>query len=103
MLMHKKKKQDVSTTIPVITFREGDKVIAYSPAFDLCTFGSDEEHAKKRFNEAVTIFLQECMKMGTLEEVLEECGWHRLKDKTDWIAPVVSSIRQEKVKIPCLD
>lgn len=101
--MPKKKKQEINATIPLITFREGDKVIAYSPALDLCSYGSNEEHAKKRFNEAVTIFLKECMKMGTLEEVLEECGWHRLEDKTDWIAPVVSSLSQEKVKIPCLD
>jgi hypothetical protein len=52
--------------VPLFLFREGDKVIAYSPAFDLSTYTGNEEEAKRRFGEAVTIFLKECAQMGTL-------------------------------------
>ena len=58
--------------VPLFLFREGDKVIAYSPAFDLSTYAGNEEEARRRFGEAITIFLKECVQMGTLEEVLEE-------------------------------
>lgn len=54
-----------------VTFlREGKRFVAYTPALDLSTSGTTFEQAKKRFTEAVQIFLEECHKMGTLEGVL---------------------------------
>ncbi len=60
--------------IPVLFFQEGKKIVAYSPALDLSTYGDTEAQARKRFAEAATIFLSEIHDMGTAKEVLEECG-----------------------------
>jgi hypothetical protein len=95
-----KNKPDIETRIPVVFFEEGDKVIAYSPALDLSTFGNSEEQARKRFIEATTIFLDEITEMGTLDEVLEECGWHKSKTKPAWTPPVFRTCTEELIQIP---
>ncbi len=83
----------VKGAIPVIFFKEGSKVIAYSPAIDLSTCGDTEEQASKRFSEASAIFFNEIMKMGTIDDVLVECGWKKLRqkvtrDEVTWSPPV---------------
>lgn len=64
--------KNMATTVPVILFREGDKTVAYSPALDLSTCGDNEQQARRRFAEAMAIYLNELKAMGTLDEVLEE-------------------------------
>jgi len=86
--------------IPVIFFQEGNKVIAYSPALDLSTCGDTEQQAHSRFTEAVRIFFKEAAKMGTLSEVLEECGWQKDPHKRVWSPPEYKSFTEESVKIP---
>ena len=44
--------------LPVAVLREGEQFVAYTPALDLSTAGSTYEEAKKRFEEAVGIFLR---------------------------------------------
>jgi hypothetical protein len=87
--------------VPLFLFREGGKVIAYSPAFDLSTYAGNEEEARRRFGEVVTIFLKECAQMGTLDEVLEECGWQKsIENPLKWSHPSHGSYQEESVKIP---
>ena len=86
--------------IPVLFLEEGDKIVAYSPALDLSTFGKTEKQAKKRFTEAAMIFVNEIMKMGTVDEVLEECGWHRVANKQTWSPPIYRKCEEELVQIP---
>ncbi len=83
--------------IPVMFFEEGEKVIAYSPAIDLSTCGENEEQARKRFTEAASIFFDEIIKMGTLDDVLTECGWKKVKKENTWSPP---KYKQELVRIP---
>jgi hypothetical protein len=90
----------VESKIPVLLFQEGDKIVAYSPALDLSTYGKDETQARRRFGEMVSIFLRECAEMGTIDEVLEECGWRRVADESRWMPPVFKSYGEEKVQIP---
>ena len=85
--------------IPVMFFGEDDKVIAYSPAIDLSTCGNTEEQARKRFAEASAIFFDEIAEMGTLEDVLTECGWRKTAKQT-WSPPLYRSCTEELVKIP---
>lgn len=59
----------IEARIPVIFFEEGNRVVAYSPALDLSSCGNTEQHARKRFAEATTIFFDEIRRMGTMEEV----------------------------------
>lgn len=87
--------------IPIFFFQEGDKFIAYSPAFDISTYGGNEEEAKRRFGEAIAIFLKECAAMGTLEEVLEECGWQKSVQKPiKWSHSSRGSYKEELIRIP---
>ena len=86
--------------IPVLFFEEGDKVVAYSPALDLSTCGDTEEQARKRFSEATEVFFKELIDMGTLDDVLGECGWHKVAATGEWSPPVYRRTRKESVKIP---
>ncbi len=91
--------KNIEAKITVLFFEEGDKVIAYSPAFDLSSCGDTEGIARDRFAEAVAIFLSEINKMGTLNEVMEECGWHRVPEKQGWYPPIYKT-REEAISIP---
>lgn len=93
-------KGQIETAIPVLFFEEGGRVIAYSPAFDLSTCGNTEKQARERFAEAIDIFLNELSKMGTLEDVLEECGWEKIPDTHTWSPPTYKSCTEELVRIP---
>lgn len=89
-------------TLNVAFYRERDKFIAYSAALDLSTCGGVQEQAKRRFEEALQLFLEESDKMGALEEVLLECGWKKVghQQKT-WLPPVYIGQTQEEVRLPC--
>ncbi len=87
------------TKIPVIIFEEGGKVVAYSPAIDLSTCGDTEEQARKRFIEAACIFFDEINEMGTTDDVLEECGWHKAAGQDSWLPPKYKTYTEELVQI----
>jgi predicted RNase H-like HicB family nuclease len=86
-----------------ITFyREGKMFIAYSPALNLSTCGDSEEQARERFEEALKIFLEEVDKMGTLEDVLAECGWTKVAHpRKHWQPPIYVGQSQREVRLPC--
>ena len=60
--------------LPVSVFKEGKHFIAYTPVLDLSTSGKNYEEVKKRFKESVSIFFEELVKKGTMDEVLESLG-----------------------------
>ena len=84
--------------LPVSFLREADQFVAYTPVLDLSTAGSTLEEAKKNFTEAVEIFFDEIIKMGTFEDVLLDLGWK--KQNKDFIPPVVVSQGMESVRVP---
>lgn len=49
--------------------------MAYCPEFNVSSFGNTLAEARVSLKEAVSLFLEECRRMGTLNEVLEECGY----------------------------
>lgn len=69
----------VETTVSVgVAFvREEDYVVAYCPALELSAYGKNEQSAKKAFEEALKIFLEETTKKGTLAKVLTKLGWRK--------------------------
>lgn len=88
--------------LTVSFYREGNKFIAYSPALDLSTCGDSQEQAKKRFEEILHIFLEEVEKMGTLEDVLLECGWKKIgHPQKCWQPPVFVGQSQQEIRLPC--
>jgi len=91
------KKVDLKLSLPVSFLREGDCFIAYSPALDLSTSANSFEKAKKRFVEATEIFFEELLEKGTLNEVLLELGWEKVKKQ--WVPPVIVAHEDVEVDI----
>ncbi len=60
--------------IRVEIFEENGKYVAVSPELNVSSFGDTPEEAKTSLSEAVPLFLEECGRMETLDEVLEEAG-----------------------------
>ena len=87
-----------SLNLPVSLLREGNQFVAYTPALDLSTFGKTLEEAKKNFSEAVEIFFDELISMGTFEEVLLDLGW--TKQEHNLLPPVVVSQSMESFNLP---
>lgn len=83
--------------LPVSVFKEGKHFVAYTPALDLSTSGKSYEETKKRFNEVVSIFLEELVKKGTLDEVLESLGWQKVKEQ--WAPPSLISQESENFRL----
>jgi hypothetical protein len=54
------------------------------------------EEAKMNFSEALEIFFEECLKMGTLQDILDSCGW--VKRKTGWVPPAY--VGEDRIKLP---
>jgi predicted RNase H-like HicB family nuclease len=97
----KKRVRRINASLPVTIIQEDNKFIAYTPALDISTYGNSFEEAKRRFAELVNIFFEELCDMGTLEEVLEECGWKRTTTpKKTWIPPMIENTT-ETIKVPC--
>ncbi len=59
--------------------QEGDVCVAWCPELDVASQGSDEADALEMLNDAVSLFLATCHEMGTLNEVLVDCGLVPLK------------------------
>jgi len=73
-------------------FKEEDQFIALCPELNVSSYDDTVEGVKRSINEAVELFLEECEEAGTLEEVLEESGFHRMdKPQEGWISrePIV--------------
>ena len=62
-------------------FKEGRSYVAQALELDLSSCGGSKEKALKNLKEAVRLFLEEAEKMGTLEQILEEAGYGKSKQK----------------------
>ena len=89
-----KKKINCEVNIPVTIFKEAKYYVAYSPALDLSTSAKTFSKVKERFSEIVAIFIEELVKKGTIDEVLESHGWKKEKEK--YLPPVMISQQIEK-------
>jgi predicted RNase H-like HicB family nuclease len=58
-------------------FDEDGQIVALCPELNVSSFGDTPEEALASLQEAVSLFLEECQRMGTLEAVLEEAGYRR--------------------------
>ena len=69
-------------------FKEDDVYVALSPELNVSSYGDTIEDARKSVKEAVEAFIDECERMGTLEEVLEESGFSKFDDFWESRKPV---------------
>lgn len=61
------------TSIPYTSqlYKEDDQIVAMCPELNVSSFGDTAEEAVTTLQEAVTLFLEECQLMGTLEMILD--------------------------------
>jgi hypothetical protein len=103
MASRAKEVRGIKTQLSVIIMKEGDYFIAYAPALDFSTCGKSVEEAQRMFAEGVNIFLSECVKRGTLQDVLIDCGWSKSSTpRPHLVPPFVVTGTQQEVEIPCL-
>jgi predicted RNase H-like HicB family nuclease len=56
-------------------WREGNQYVGRANPFNVVTCGTTGEEAEKALHEAVKLFLETASEMGTLEDILAECGY----------------------------
>ena len=66
-------------------FEEDEQFVALCPELNVSSFGDTPEKALAYLQEVVTLFLEECQHMGTLELVLEEAGYHYEPITQKWL------------------
>src|SRR3989344_2478892 len=77
----------VQLKLPVQITKQGKRFVAWTPVLDLSTSGRTVIEAKKRFAEAVRLFIEELIEAGTVDEVLLSLGWTR--SQQSWSPPRV--------------
>jgi len=75
-------------SLKIEIFKEGDMYVALSPELNVSSFGETVEDAKRSIKEALEAFIEECERMGTLEDILEESGFLRVNDSWESRKPV---------------
>jgi hypothetical protein len=89
----------IEVNLPVAFIKEGEHVVAYTPALDISTAGKNEAEAKERFGELVRMFFADLVENNTVDAVLSELGWH--KHEKTWTPPIVSQ-QSVNVRVPAL-
>ena len=95
--MNKVKRTQIKPRI--IFLKEGKYTVSYCPSLDLSTCGKNVDEARKRVNEAVSIFFDEITKNGISEEVLLNCGWRKVN--AHFVPREVIGELEEEFKIKC--
>ncbi len=79
---------NLSVTLDVYVFMDGDSYIAYSPALDLSGYGDSEEAAKESFSIVMDEYISYGVSRRTLVKDLRAHGWK------------VKSLKQRKMSAP---
>ncbi|MGB6482430.1 MAG: hypothetical protein WBE86_02970 [Candidatus Acidiferrales bacterium] len=67
--------EELNLTVQV--WKEGPTYVAYAPELDVSSCGRSASQAKSHLREAVSLFVEEAAKRGTLEDILLEAGFER--------------------------
>jgi len=96
--------EQFTVTIQIQLMKEGDTFVVYSPALDLCGYGKTEDDAKKDFDAALKIFIEETKAQGTLEKALNELGWKKVlvNDKPRWTPSIelINNPTEKEILLP---
>ena len=79
-------------------FKEGRSFVAHALELDVSSCGGSKEKALKNLKEAVRLFLEEAENMGTLEQILEEAGYSKRKQKI--ASPKFISVQRVSLLLP---
>lgn len=84
--------------IPVRVFEEDDVWVAHCPGLDVASQGNTAPEAKAGLIDAVTAFLLTCYDMGTLVEVLKDCGFEHIAPRN--MAELSANDAPDMIDIP---
>ncbi len=78
-------KASIQTTmhLPYVIEREGDLYVSICPVLDVVSQGETRDEAVSNLVEAIVLFIQTCQEMGTLDQVLAECGFAPSYDESE--------------------
>ncbi len=71
------KGRTLELTYTIQVWKENGTYVAYAPELDISTCGDSISQAKARLGEAVSLFLDEASRMGTLKDILAEAGFEK--------------------------
>jgi hypothetical protein len=77
--------------------KEGRQYVAHAMPLDVVSSGPTPEAAREAVYEAVRAFLLTATDEGTLEEVLEECGYERRGDR--WVCPDFIALEKHELAV----
>ena len=92
------KKILLNAKVPVSIFKENKIFVAYSPVLDLSTCAKTFEEVKKRFDDVVSLFFEELIKKGTIDEVLINMGWRKVQKQ--WTPPLIVAQESSEIRVP---
>ena len=86
------KMDSLNIEFTVHVWLEGSQYIAHAMPLDVMSAGNTPDEAKKALDEVVRLFLRTASDMGTLQEILEECGYQC--DKGTCVGPAWIAIER---------
>ena len=92
--------KNLSVNLSIVITKQGKRFVAYTPALDISTSGKSEREVKARFGEIVSLFFDEIIEAGTLDDVLFELGWKKMQKR--WTPPKVVSTKSVGFRVPAL-
>lgn len=58
---------------------DSEQYVAYCPALEVSSYGDTEDEARRAFDDALAIFINDTTERGTLDQLLLALGWRLLK------------------------
>lgn len=86
---------DLEYTVQI--WREGDQFIAHAMPLDVMSSGATVEAAREALEEAVGLFLDTAAEVGTLEEVLQDCGFDLQQGR--WVSPAWIAVERHSAVV----
>jgi predicted RNase H-like HicB family nuclease len=78
-------------------WKEGNQYVAHATPLDVMSSGTSPEDARRALDEAVKLFIVTAREQGTLEQILEECGYNVRDDV--WVSPEWVSIERHTASV----
>lgn len=78
-------------------WKEGKHYIAHAMPINVMSSGPSPDEARKALMEAVALFIETAVEMGSLDDVLEDCGYHF--EENEWVSPAWISVERASAGI----
>ncbi len=88
---------DMAIAYTVQIWKEGDQFVAHAMPLDVMSSGATPEAARQALEEAVRVFLLTARDQGTLEAILEECGYEFVDGH--WVSPTWVGVEMHSASV----